>query len=84
MFCIHHFDVKSFIHSLNVDHFGPDEMFSSKFKDKKQKTASRLTEKYLDNFIVYQNTVLQTHLKPFYLGQDLFFCSERQIMDKAS
>jgi len=25
-----------------------------------------LAEKYLDNFIVYQNTVLQTLLKPFF------------------
>lgn len=35
-----------------------------------------MTEKYLDNFIVYQNTVLQSFLKPFYFGQDSFFCSE--------
>lgn len=43
-------------------------VFSS-HKDTEQ-TATRLTEKY---FIVYQNTVLQSLLKPFDLGQNSLF-----------
>lgn len=39
----------------------------------RNETTIRMTEKYLDNFIVYQNTVLQSFLKPFYFGQDSFF-----------
>lgn len=41
-----------------------------------------MTEKYLDNFIVYQNTVLQSFLKPFYFGQDSFFLF-RNRLDRA-
>lgn len=38
-----------------------------------------MTEKYLDNFIVYQNTVLQSFLKPFYFGQDFFFLFRNRL-----
>lgn len=35
--------------------------------DKKHKPMDWQKKKYLDNFIVYQNTVLQTLLKPLFI-----------------